>query len=281
MRKKYSYYDCYSILDMQPGCNWAELRSAYKKSIQKWHPDRFEDGSNEKLAAENKIKTLNIAYDHINKYYREKGKLPLVGEYKDNKNIDPATSSKVRKYSTQKQSPEENNETTKNASNDNFRKNHVSTPKKKSRHVITILVLTICFTAYYFFSHKMDANIHSKQEINSASNSISKVQLHTSPTKTSNTTKYLADHLAQKTFAESATQSILADENKLFASNSYFTRGSSISDVIGIQGAPSETDGDIWYYGKSEVHFNEGRVTHWVRHQDSPLNVRMNMYSQE
>ena len=56
MASKLSYSECYKILKVTPDYRWDEVRKSYKLSIQKWHPDRFEDGSAKKKAANEKIK---------------------------------------------------------------------------------------------------------------------------------------------------------------------------------------------------------------------------------
>ena len=55
----------------------------------------------------------------------------------------------------------------------------------------------------------------------------------------------------------------------------YFTEGSSLSEVILIQGPPEKIIDNIWYYGKSEVHFKNGIVSYWVRTQNTPLKAQI------
>jgi hypothetical protein len=53
-----------------------------------------------------------------------------------------------------------------------------------------------------------------------------------------------------------------------------FTKQSSKSDVIRIHGVPTRVDGDVWYYGASEVHFSGDRVTSWRSSPEFPLRAR-------
>ena len=55
----------------------------------------------------------------------------------------------------------------------------------------------------------------------------------------------------------------------------YFTEGSSIGAVILIQGPPDKMLNDIWYYGKSEVHFKNGKVSYWIRTPNTPLKAQI------
>jgi hypothetical protein len=41
--------------------------------------------------------------------------------------------------------------------------------------------------------------------------------------------------------------------------------------VYTIQGIPTRTEGDIWYYGKSKVYFAKGKVLSWDENIDDPL----------
>lgn len=50
-----------------------------------------------------------------------------------------------------------------------------------------------------------------------------------------------------------------------------FTFGCSISDVLDIQGIPSRTEGDTWYYGSSHVVFEHGIVVNWESLPSNPL----------
>ena len=54
----------------------------------------------------------------------------------------------------------------------------------------------------------------------------------------------------------------------------YFTYGSSLGEVINVQGAPDYTADNIWYYGNSEVHFKDGHVVKWIRTSSRQLKAR-------
>lgn len=53
----------------------------------------------------------------------------------------------------------------------------------------------------------------------------------------------------------------------------YFSEGSTLGDVIAIQGVPTSIEGFIWHYGKSKVYFENGVVDHWSEDADDPLKV--------
>jgi len=54
----------------------------------------------------------------------------------------------------------------------------------------------------------------------------------------------------------------------------YFSYGSTIGEVILIQGPPDKTIEDVWFYGESEIHFKDGLVIKWVRTANNPLKAR-------
>jgi hypothetical protein len=52
-----------------------------------------------------------------------------------------------------------------------------------------------------------------------------------------------------------------------------FSIGSTLGEVYSIQGVPTLTRDGTWYYGKSEIRFERGRVVSWREHPDNPLRV--------
>lgn len=51
----------------------------------------------------------------------------------------------------------------------------------------------------------------------------------------------------------------------------HFTVGSTLGDVIAVQGAPTSIEGDVWHYGQSKVYMEKGAVAKWENDSDSPL----------
>ncbi len=56
-----------------------------------------------------------------------------------------------------------------------------------------------------------------------------------------------------------------------------FTAGSTLGEVITVQGVPSKIENDTWHYGKSSIHFHKGVVSSWNDHPDSPLKISLNV----
>lgn len=49
--------------------------------------------------------------------------------------------------------------------------------------------------------------------------------------------------------------------------------GLTLGEVYAIQGVPSATQDNTWYYGKSWIRFDKGRVVSWEEHIDNPLRI--------
>ncbi|MGB7541249.1 MAG: hypothetical protein WBM28_04435 [Burkholderiales bacterium] len=52
-----------------------------------------------------------------------------------------------------------------------------------------------------------------------------------------------------------------------------FSTGSTLGEVYSVQGVPTLTQGDTWYYGRSEIRFNHGKVASWEEHPENPLRI--------
>ena len=54
----------------------------------------------------------------------------------------------------------------------------------------------------------------------------------------------------------------------------YFTTGSTKDEVLAVQGTPDKFTENVFHYGASEVHFQNGRVVRWENYGQK-LKVRM------
>ncbi|MFK5950594.1 MAG: J domain-containing protein, partial [Methylococcales bacterium] len=269
MKKTYSYKDCFQILDITPDCSWAELRKSYKKLIQKWHPDRFKDNSKEKAGADNKIKTINIAFKQISSYYRSNGSLPPIEEKPKTKQQVPPKKPSIKPV------------TTKTTVNKQFKPE----PEKTSNRsfVMAILILLILCSAYYLLADEFyfeepqfeepQVLLKNNKKTTHFNNVSTTIDQSTGQTPASN--NHLEDKLKLTSYEESILQDTLSADEDLLIDDTYFTNGSSIAEVIDIMGVPSRIDGDTWFYGESEIHFNGGEVIYWVRDTKTPLKARM------
>lgn len=259
MKKNYTYRDCYKILDADQNCSWKELRKSYKKLIHKWHPDRYDETSGRKALADEKIKSINIAYNQIQQYYRSNSALPSVTE------DDPSP----EKNKPQKQQPaaEARPKTrTRKQPQANTHKPESKAPKRRTFYTVIIALLSL--TAFYSIYTENMGDFPSAPSERSGYGVFQEYDSHDNQ-KTSSRTETSSS-------PDSASEKPARIKAKPAKKLKYFTYGDSIGKVIGAQGVPDRTEGDIWYYGESEVHFSHGRVTHWVRKAGSPLNIHLN-----
>lgn len=64
MRDDLDINHAYEILGLEPGASQAQVKRAYRQLVKIWHPDRFLE-ENQKQEAEEKIKSINSAYNKL------------------------------------------------------------------------------------------------------------------------------------------------------------------------------------------------------------------------
>src|ERR1035438_2397032 len=52
-------------LGLRAGATEAEVKTAYRLYVKAWHPDRFPGDEKSRSAAQEKLKTINSAYDFL------------------------------------------------------------------------------------------------------------------------------------------------------------------------------------------------------------------------
>ncbi len=257
MNHKYSFRECYQILGISPGCNWDDLRKSYKHLIQKWHPDRFKSGSEKQLVANEKISRINLAYSELSKYYRLNNALPDIENEDHLKQKSTLPENKtVQESDVQKKSP-------------NVYTTSTTKPEwsiKNRYYLIIILIIFLYFLIILPMSNEENAwlnevpeNLVQKDESTSL---IINSDLPDSREKNNSSNKHL-------TLDSNDIQSQSSNDD-------YFTFGSTIGELISIQGPPDKIVNDVWYYGDSEVHIKDGVVFYWKRSSGSVLNARLN-----
>lgn len=69
--------ECYRILAADPGCTWEDLRTAYRRQVQKWHPDRYQQQPELAAEAAQRMLKVNAAFEQLAAYFERHGELPL------------------------------------------------------------------------------------------------------------------------------------------------------------------------------------------------------------
>lgn len=60
--------ECYEILELPPGSDLDAIKSAYRDLTQVWHPDRFGHSRRLQIRANDKLKSINEAYQYLCKH---------------------------------------------------------------------------------------------------------------------------------------------------------------------------------------------------------------------
>lgn len=243
MNKNHAYKDCYEILNINPECSWSELRKSYKLQVHKWHPDRFHDKSMEKqLIAEKKIMEVNNAYNLLSTYYRDHGALPRI-------KIDSCDRSKTS------QKGQTESKTHDNQAHTNIDKTYDYSNNKqnnKKNYLFTVIMCLGLISLYIFITFPDSTNDLSNQSIRTS-------PIENTIQNRKNTPKTIMDDnsgTGNKPTVDHGNQEEIQMQ---------FTYGSSLSEVIQIQGTPTRVVGNTWYYGESRVVFKNGLVEYWVR----------------
>lgn len=80
MDQQPDFIQSYTILELESDASWEEVRQAYKRQAQIWHPDRFPESSPEQTEAEEQFQRIRNAFTTIEEYVRNKGTPPLLDQ---------------------------------------------------------------------------------------------------------------------------------------------------------------------------------------------------------
>ena len=261
---------CYRILGLKQGCSWHELRAAYRLQIKHWHPDRHQQQAQQHSLAEQRTQQLNDAFRELSTFHKQHGYLPFSPPAANQQPATASTRASGSSHVTDADLYQQNN----------------AAPRQsaygRNAFGLVIIVATAVFLYISLFippdPHHSSNPADSKNSTfippvaetpRSAGNSGEAGQ----PVMPSGTAHDVRDMppppVATRRQPDMAPASPQAEQNERF-----FTFGDPLGKVIEIQGVPSRTEGDIWYYGASEVHFNEGVVSAWYGAPSAPLKAR-------
>lgn len=231
-----NYLENYRILGIQPGASWKQLRQAYKKLVNVWHPDRFQQDARQKKLAEEKTKEITQSYKELAEYYKKFGVLPLPVEGKTPPTIDEhVTPSAPTEDPPPVKAPEPPIATS-----------PAETPARRMPRQRIYIMAAMALLGYVYFIWQ----IAPWERENNAS-------------------------LNRESGDQSSDSRRKSDSSDAAPAEKRFTVGSSLDEVYVIQGVPTKTDHDIWYYGSSKVYFANGKVQHWEENPDSPLRANI------
>lgn len=235
-----NYLKNYLILGIHPGASWKQLRLAYKKMVNAWHPDRFQQDVRLKKLAEEKTKEITQAYKELAEYHKKFGVLPLPPEeLPAEKETAPARNNSADSATAAQASPSRKApEPAAVAPAAEIPKTRLS--RQRARMLAAVALLGSVYFIWQFTSWERHENAPANGEYGGPS----------------------SNHQYEAEPGEAAP----AEEKR-------FTVGSSLGEVYAIQGVPTKTEKDVWFYGNSKVYFAGGKVLRWDEKTDSPLRV--------
>lgn len=228
------YLRNYHILGIQPGASWKQLRQAYKKLVNAWHPDRFQQNVRQKKLAEEKTKEITQSYKELAEYYKRFGVLPLPPEEQwPPANEESGRHATLAEDDTPDIKIQEPASVTPSTEAPKF--------QLSRRRARTLAAMALLGSVYFIWQivpwESQNHRSSAEENDDPASNDSHEISSEKIPAQT------------------------------------HFRIGSSLGEVYAIQGVPTKTENDVWYYGNSKVYFAEGKVFRWDEIPDSPLKV--------
>jgi curved DNA-binding protein CbpA len=262
-----NYQKCYSTLGVHQDANWETVRSAYKRQIRRWHPDRYQNPDQRRFA-EDMCKEINIAYQLLDDYYRLFGTLPQENESEQNVSTPGGdarhgstghTDAKTESYSR--------------ADQDRGAASSRSQPAHRSYTSILLAVTVV--TAGYLLTDPIFTEETVPGRLEYPESSIGSFE--TKPRSSSATNSYgetvlEADSVEWQNNLKSTAHK--PDPAAATAGLPYITKGSTKHDVLAIQGRPQRETDTAWDYGLSRINFLHGKVVDWYENPMNPLIVR-------
>ena len=228
------YSTYYATLGVTPNTDWGTLRARYRRLMRRWHPDRYSADATEKRVAEERTKRITFAYQALERYHRDHGVLPPVR--RQTAVAETSLTPDVASPSERADSVFGTDGTETSISSEGTAR---STPGRWQQRMAIVLVAvgTVMFFAF---------------------DPVSELKRVESPPPEG---------------AREADTAPAASETEITRGSGGIRVGSTLGDVYAIQGIPTSTQGDSWYYGKSEIRFAQGKVVSWEESLDNPLRI--------
>lgn len=260
------------MLNLDSAATDQELKLAYRKAVIQWHPDRYQQATDEtRKKAEQQMQALNTAYSTLSKYYETHGYMPghIAPDYETPPEAEQWQSTTVEDSEISQQS--------------DWQSSAQTTPSTKEKQQTSLSQGRVWFAAFavllvvaYLYSKLPEESPYSTIEVieqKSANESTADKPISSQTHQKEKTTAAQgrdATELQVETspFSTKERKSAFEQTSPLgiyeeSSADKYFTYGDTAGRVFEIQGVPTRTVGDIWYYGESEVHFQDGRVKGW------------------
>jgi hypothetical protein len=277
--------ECLQIFNLDSSANDEDLKLAYRKAVKYWHPDRYQQATAEtRSTAEQQMLSVNTAYQVLSRYYQEHGHMP--GYFNPPDNLTPFSSGKADTPYQKKNSTTSTTGTTSTTSkSDSSASGGIGRQanRQSQRGVVWFIIAFAAIFIIYFLSDLSTPPTEqtSLAESNTeAQNTVTDSDSSQKPQKTSPVeNEGTADEEIASPFVTKKRKYAFERNSNLGIydepeDEKYFTYGDTAGRVFEVQGVPTKTVGDIWYYGASEVHFHDGRVVSWYNANGNKLKAK-------
>jgi DnaJ domain len=234
------YAHAYRLLGVPPNCSLQTLKEARRRLVKSWHPDHFPVGTEIRHQAEERIKDINTAFEHLIGYYKQFGTLPKSA-------INVPTSP---------------------VAVDPIPTGNIGTPKRPAQTETSDVSDRPVFGAWFASAAAPWILILAGVFLAVA---IGRVALKQEEQTIASTTAIPPQTTSEPLAASDSSQPSPAAPSR----DRYFTIGSTLGEVYAVQGVPTSTTSGAWRYGKSIVYFANGLVTSWEEDPANPLKTTM------
>ncbi len=268
--------ECYRILGMKQGCSWKEVRTTYQRLALRWHPDRHQQQAEAQQHAEQQMQLLNEAFTTLSTFYKKHGHLPSEPPPPPaDRQPAPAETAKTET------SPRPEATTGSRKKRTHRQASGKTHTRQNFRGVPWGVAVAMILAAYLFFpGFDQEENDRLLKQTNitplqqtSPRQTTEPQDPKTPPQSTLGSPPQTGKNPSRQDHPAFDASAPLGMYGKKLHDN-YFSYGDTPGKVFEVQGIPTRTVGDIWFYGQSEVHFNNGAVVSWYNSPGHPLRAK-------
>ena len=301
------YTECYKTLEIKQQYSWEEIRAAYKKLAQYWHPDRHIN-TQKHTEAEKKFREINQAFRLLEEYVKSKGFPPAYSRDPEEAIIfdNLENYQREKSQSEHRQANEWDSTPIENVRKaeklykavQRERKTHARSEliRKIYTYICFVIFLLTCSFIYTNWISPKKKDIH-KENTETAMHDSNSSPLMTVTQGMSRAVAKEVSKLTQKspelprhepivtpkledslTFKESKPPALSINRPSAFKRPKpagKFGYGDSMSHVISVHGPPTEMKGNVWHYEQSIIYFENGKVKDWRSHTSFPLSTML------
>jgi hypothetical protein len=290
------YTHAYRLLGVPPNCSLQVLKAARRRLVKSWHPDHFAAGTEMRRQAEERIKDINTAFEHLLGYYKQFGALPRPNTADDV--LPPTPPAVVNPIPTKNVGAPGRAEPGIEPSHPENSVFGTRLASPVARWIVAVAAVSLTVATARLVL-KQEQHTDSKAAVSSSrqtppappardeyftiGSTLGEVYAAQGvPTATSNgawrygkSTVYFTDGLVTS-WEEDPADPLKATMLSISMPQTpqTFSMGSTKEEVRAAEGAPLFETSALWDYGLSKVYFRDDRVVGWESSPMRPLKVR-------